>query len=392
MANVLIISALQVFPPTSGGNYRTAMIAEGLSTYGHSIRLHSLIGRKHDMLRGKTQGTAKISERIVEFVQRPKVLWLEAMLSYKRNRPPFWATKALSSPTIKLNTDVQWADVIIFDFPFSFFAIANSKTLKILNTHNIEAKIFDSPKERQKGTITEVADQETHSINNVNLVCVSSVEELTHFSAIAPDQRFLLIPNCVDRKRFQDLSINRQDIRKSLGINERSRALLFPASRYGPNQDGFEFLAKFATNNPTLLEDLDLTIIVTGSVTSKSIRAGRLIATGPVPKIEPYFAAADWGLNPIFKGSGTSIKVAEMIAAELPLLTTAIGARGFDLKDQEDAVFFLRETFAETLRNLPRNRDELRQLTSMAAAKNAKYLDPESAVSLLHHAIDQHSR
>ena len=373
MANILILSALQIFPPVSGGNYRTAMIAEGLATYGHSVRIHSLLGRKHDMLRGKPQGIAKISEQIVEFVQRPKWLWLEAMLSYKCNWPPFWATKALNNPTIHLKSDADWADTIIFDFPYSFCEIAKSNQLTILNTHNIEANIFNALENRQKNTSTKVVEQEIQAINNVNLVCCSSVEELTHFSALAPNQRFIVIPNCVDRRRFQDLYIQRERVRHQLGINAQTRALLFPASRYAPNQEGFDFLSNFAEQNSALLENLDLTLVVTGSVTKKPLNAGRLIATGPVPEIEPYFKAADWGLNPIFKGSGTSIKVAEMIAAELPLLTTAVGARGFDLTNQEDVIFFDRETFAETLKKLPINRLNLSKMTSQATLKNARY-------------------
>ena len=392
MANVLIISALQVFPPVSGGNYRTAMIAEGLAAYGHSIRVHSLIGRKHDMIRGKPRGTAKISERVTESVQRPKGLWLEAMLSYKRNRPPFWATKALNNPSTHLKSDAEWADTIIFDFPFSFCDIAKPHQLTILNTHNIEANIFNVLADQQKNTSIKVSEQEIHAINNVNLVCCSSFEELTYFSAAAKNQRFIIVPNCVDRSRFQDLSIQRERVRYQIGLHAQTRALLFPASRYAPNQEGFDFLSNFAERNFALLDNLDLTLVVTGSVTKKPLNAGRLIATGPVPEIEPYFRAADWGLNPIFKGSGTSIKVAEMIAAELPLLTTTVGSRGFDLTNREDAIFFDRETFAETLKTLPITHLSLRKMTSQAAFKNARYFDPNLAVESLHHAIDHSFR
>jgi glycosyltransferase involved in cell wall biosynthesis len=368
------------------------MIAEGLATYGHSVRIHSLLGRKHDMLRGKPQGIAYISEKILEFVQRSKWLWVEAMVSYKRNRPPFWATKALNNPTIHLKSDAEWADTIIFDFPFSFCEIAQSNQLKILNTHNIEENIFNALDDRQKNTSNKVAQQEIQAINKVNLVCCASVEESTHFSALAPNQRFIVIPNCVDRRRFHDLSIQRETVRHQLGINAQTRALLFPASRYAPNQEGFDFLSNFAERNSDLLEELDLTFVVTGSVTKKPLKSGRLIATGPVPEIEPYFGVADWGLNPIFKGSGTSIKVAEMIAAELPLLTTAVGARGFDLTNQEDVIFFDRETFAETLKKLPINHQHLRKMTSQAAVKNARYFDPHLAVESLHQAIDRSFR
>jgi len=42
------------------------------------------------------------------------------------------------------------------------------------------------------------------------------------------------------------------------------------------------------------------------------------------------YKAADIAINPMFSGSGTNIKMFDYMAAGLPTITTAVGARGID--------------------------------------------------------------
>ena len=103
------------------------------------------------------------------------------------------------------------------------------------------------------------------------------------------------------------------------------------------------------TEHPTELARRKVKICVPGSVVSGPEEHGVLKATGRVPEIEPYFAAADFALNPMFSGAGTNVKMADFIAARLPILTTPFGARGFELEDKKSALFFEPETFLEVL-------------------------------------------
>jgi glycosyltransferase involved in cell wall biosynthesis len=53
--------------------------------------------------------------------------------------------------------------------------------------------------------------------------------------------------------------------------------------------------------------------------------------TGTVPSVAPYLARAAVYANALFEGTGSSLKVLEPLAAGIPLVSTAVGARGFPL-------------------------------------------------------------
>jgi glycosyltransferase involved in cell wall biosynthesis len=55
-----------------------------------------------------------------------------------------------------------------------------------------------------------------------------------------------------------------------------------------------------------------------------------VVRLGYVDDLRPILAAADVAVNPIAYGSGSNLKMAEYLAAGLPVVTTPIGARGFE--------------------------------------------------------------
>ena len=58
--------------------------------------------------------------------------------------------------------------------------------------------------------------------------------------------------------------------------------------------------------------------------------------TGFVPSVAPYLARAAVYANPLRFGAGTSLKVLEALASGLPLVSTAVGVRGFGLHSGRD--------------------------------------------------------
>lgn len=61
--------------------------------------------------------------------------------------------------------------------------------------------------------------------------------------------------------------------------------------------------------------------------------------TGTVPDTAPFLASAGAYVNLLRAGAGSSLKVPEAMAAGIPLITTAFGARGFALRDGVHARF-----------------------------------------------------
>src|SRR5262249_54841599 len=124
---------------------------------------------------------------------------------------------------------------------------------------------------------------------------------------------------------------------------------------------------------------------------AETIRLPGFTATGPVERVEPYFAAADAALNPLASGAGTNVKMGEFLAARLPILSTRFGARGFALADGETALLFEREGLADTLaaaRSLfDRDPGRLRGMAARAYTRNASAVDMFSCARPLAQAI-----
>jgi hypothetical protein len=106
-------------------------------------------------------------------------------------------------------------------------------------------------------------------------------------------------------------------------------------------------------------------------------RLPSLTVTGRVDAVEPYFAAADAGLNPVAGGAGTNLKTGEFIAAGLPLLATPFGARGYDLRHAHSAVLFDPEDLPAALAGVRRL---FRDDPAAAAAIAARALEDNAAV------------
>lgn len=388
MANILIISALQIFPVVSGGHQRTASIAQELAKAGHHVRIYSLIGRKRDMLRFKGRGEAVISSHLREFVRRPFTLWAKAMIAYKRGIPPLWAKESIEQPDTTLGQWIEQSDIIIYDFPYTYGRLNTSRKLQILNSHNIEHRLFRTKDGRDSHLTETVRKLEHRAIAGVDLVVCASSEENQAFSQAFPTKLLLHIPNSITPRMHPLLKANQtNEIRHKLGINEHDTVLLFPASRYGPNIEGMDFLRNFSMEHDSFLQKEGIVILVVGSVSNSRHKIGQFLTTGPVDDIKPYFYIANWGINPIFYGSGTSIKVAEFIGYDLPILTTEIGSRGFSFDDAETAIFFTQDTLLDKLKHLPKDPNLLTKMRRGARAANAQFLDSHAAVVPLLQAI-----
>ena len=92
----------------------------------------------------------------------------------------------------------------------------------------------------------------------------------------------------------------------------------------------------------------------------------RLTMAIPEPQKRRFLEAADIAVNPMFSGSGTNIKMFDFMAVGLPIVTTAVGARGCDGLDRA-FVTTSPDEFALTVRDLLA--DERRTLSMGEAGK-----------------------
>ena len=71
------------------------------------------------------------------------------------------------------------------------------------------------------------------------------------------------------------------------------------------------------------------------SVTSLAEKDTSIEVTGSVEDVRPYLGRCDMLVVPLRSGGGTRIKIMEALAAELPVVSTSVGAEGLGLVDGE---------------------------------------------------------
>lgn len=67
-------------------------------------------------------------------------------------------------------------------------------------------------------------------------------------------------------------------------------------------------------------------------------RRPRVVITGVVDDVRPYLALADACVIPLTEGGGTRLKILEAFASKVPVVSTAKGAEGLDVRHGEDIV------------------------------------------------------
>lgn len=85
-----------------------------------------------------------------------------------------------------------------------------------------------------------------------------------------------------------------------------------------------------------LLTDMDLRFVILGGNPSdevKNLQSERVVVTGFVDDVQPYFESAVCMAAPLLLGAGIKIKVLEALAMGLPVITNDIGIEGIDAVD-----------------------------------------------------------
>ena len=394
---VLFLSALQIHPPRSGGTLRSFGLVNALRRHGLDVRVHSLTGRKADYLARRPSSVQVWPDGAEERVDRGLGSLVDWLAGYVVAPPPVWISARLaagaSSPGERLlpralRQQLRWCDAIVADFPFCapvLRAPSARGKLRVLSTHNVEHHLIDARRgARHRLARALVRRLEVRAARACDVLVSCCAEDARFFEAHARVPRAVVVPNGVDPGRFRGWEADRAALRRELGVAAGDKLLLFTGSRWGPNREAFDYLRAFSRAHAPLLEDHGLHLLVVGNVAPGPLRQPRFTATGPVERVEPYFAAADAGINPLLEGAGTNLKTCEFIAARLPMLTTPFGARGFHVAEGESGFLFDRSELPAVLARFADAFDHdparLRQMADAAYARNELLVDMNAGV------------
>lgn len=363
MKKIIFASGLQIFPAESGGQLRSSNLCLSLAELGYNVEIYSFTGRKRDYLSRRKKYAQQINKNLTEHVNLNPLWGLIQYLFYKFSLPPLWLTFLTFFYVPKaLREKIKNSDILILDFPFLYPLTNKTTILTFINTHNAEYELSSN------SFVAKIVKKiELKSFAKAKAIFFCSLFDQEKFIADyqgLPQKSFIL-PNGINFLHFQFDSALRKEYRKKYQINERQTIFLFTGSSYTPNIEALASLKKWSRERSEELIRANIIFLVVGSVSHEFLHLPYLIITGKVPNIAPYFWAADFALNPVVSGSGTNVKIAEYLAAKLPILTTVFGSRGFSLVDNESCLFFEPATFMEKL-------TKARQMTTEEKVRMAK--------------------
>lgn len=383
MKKILFISGIQIFPPESGGQLRSANICRALSGLGHVVQIYSFTGRKADYINRKKSSEEKINENLTEYVNRNPFLGALQFLFYKSNIPPLWLTWMTKFYIpFRLKKKIQHCDSLLLDFPYLHPITTTTAAPVRVNTHNAEFELY--PGRNFLSTLVKKIEVESFKKAEVVFFCNAHDEKKFTDSLSMISTKARILPNGVELNDFIFNKNDRLYVRNKYNIANDQHVFLFTASRYLPNTEAFEFLVEWSHKNVQFLIEENIVILVVGTVCETLYDSPYLKIAGRVPQIKPYFWASDFGLNPLLEGSGTNVKMIEFLAAKLPILTTSFGARGLKLVNLDTCFYFERSDLASVLKKAASSDCfEKKRIAEKAFRENLENIDISRALKAL---------
>ncbi len=345
---VLLISRGDVFPPFHGAASRIVNTAKYLSrescevTFLPSQSDRYYIFKNGEMeeflftpfLRDIKSNTDRI-DHILERMEIPR----EDFILY---RPLLARDIILRAAALSFNNDF---DIVQAEFPAfaipAFFARKTRikrKIKQVLVEHNVEFERIgiSSPSISKKG-IKNLRRIERLACRLSDIVVTVSEEDRDKLAGIGISrEKTLTIPHGVDLENY--VNVNGREIRQKLGIPPDAILLFFHGVYdYKPNRDA---IFRIVNNIFTTLKQkgINVVVIAAGLNPPQELKREGVYFTGAVENLPDFIDAADLCLVTLTGGGGTRLKILEYFAAKKPVISTAKGIEGINVKDGVDYI------------------------------------------------------
>jgi glycosyltransferase involved in cell wall biosynthesis len=363
--NILLVSGFRIFPTSTGGHIRSGSIARALARLGHQVLIYSLAGRRGDYgFRTMFQRTHRVDDIEANLSEETNLglgYGLLQAVGHRCDWPRVWQYALMRRGIVpsRLRSALMRADIVIGDMPWCPPVPEHGVDRPwYLLSHNLEHRLLEqgNPPHRRFATWMKKIESDAPQTYRDILACAEEDREFFREHDLKRHSKVPLLRGGVDPKAYAAPAGERARIRAGFGLGEADRLLVFAGSGFAPNREALAELGKFCAAEADFLERERLFFLILGSITPAAYRKGALIATGRVPEVAPYFAAADAGLNPVTRGSGANVKLFEYVAAKLPVISTTFGVRGSMLKAEIDYLAYAPQTFKAVLERFLRER------------------------------------
>jgi glycosyltransferase involved in cell wall biosynthesis len=161
---------------------------------------------------------------------------------------------------------------------------------------------------------------------------------------------FRVIPNI-----HEEISLS-----EKVAFDQRSGLVFIGSYNHPPNIDAVKWLC-LEIMPLVWVSHPDITVNLLGSNLKdevKELASDKVIVTGYVPEVEPYFQKSRIFVAPLRFGAGMKGKIGQSLSLGLPTITTKIGAEGMGLIDHQDVLIAdTAEEFAQAVIELYDHRE-----------------------------------
>jgi glycosyltransferase involved in cell wall biosynthesis len=232
-------------------------------------------------------------------------------------------------------------DIVVFShpwvYPLVFDCLDFDRQYVVYDSQNVEIYLRYSLLDDNGGfgsdAVREVAAAERKICSEAHEIIVCADDDGTLYASLfnVPLSKMTVVPNGVFSKIITPPNSEEQRLAAKKKLSFNSFVVLFMGSNYGPNIEGAHYIIDHLSG---MSEDVNF-VIAGGvghdqSLIQKAKSCRNVIITGFIEERTKltYLHAADFAINPMFRGSGTNIKMFDFMAAGLPVVSTVIGARG----------------------------------------------------------------
>jgi glycosyltransferase involved in cell wall biosynthesis len=349
-ARLLLLNDFPVSAPVHGGQVRIHQLFKRLSLH-YEVTLLCLCN-------DEAGGEVRIAEHFTE-VRVPKTSAHRAEEREWNSCHRVSTSDILTSAVCVENPELvahyrrllRRSDLVIFEHPYlaALLEVERPTVPVFYEAHNVESAMkartlrghADRSQllqliDRVEGGACAVADR---------VVCVSH-EDRDLFAQRVDPTKLVLVRNGVDTKPYFRGEKRCEDIRRS----PQGRAVaVFMGSAHPPNLEAVRFIVEeLAPRHPAVA------FVILGASCERfrhHLLPSNVLLCGVVSDEgkEVLLQVADVAINPMVSGGGSSLKVAEYLAAGLPVLSTEVGLRGYDLDPREHAEVADLGAFSERL-------------------------------------------
>ncbi|MHB1166929.1 MAG: glycosyltransferase family 4 protein [Carboxydocellales bacterium] len=240
----------------------------------------------------------------------------------------------------------------------------------------LKKKVFPDNQEGQR-LLQEVYQIEKMVCQDSILIFTCSEEDKNQLADLynVSREKIIVVPNGADIKTVPFVA-SEERVRAIKQIGLKNPVVIFVGSWHPPNLEAAEQVFLMAEKLPHIFFGLVGSQCLAFNGKKLPGNVGLFGVVDHALK-ELIFRIADIALNPMLSGSGTNLKMLDYMAGGIPVISTPFGARGLQVKDDEELAICGINNFPEVIQELLDHPEKRARLVKLARATVEQRFDWE---------------